>query len=103
MGRLQELIISKKSVKTEGMASVFLPGIEVHLSLAGLIDVEKERASLEKELAETQKFLSAVKGKLENADFVARAPEKVITGEREKLSTLTEKLQKIEERLKGLK
>ena len=55
-----------------------------------LIDREKELARLEKEKAACQKDIDFLSGKLSNAGFVAKAPEKVIAMEREKLAKAEE-------------
>ncbi len=102
MARLEELIITKKGETPKECASAFLKGAEVHLHLAGLIDVEKERARLKKEQEELSRFVTGIEKKLSNAQFTANAPEAVITQEREKLSVAQEKLAKVEVRLKSL-
>ena len=103
LGRIDVLTIQEKSLgSTKDLASYFLEKTEVHLHLAGLIDIEKEKTNLSKEKETLSKLIGAIEAKLKNKEFVARAPEEVITGEREKLASYQEKLTKIEERLKNL-
>jgi valyl-tRNA synthetase len=103
LGRIEVLTIQEKSLgSTKDLASYFLEKTEVHLHLAGLIDIEKEKTNLSKEKETLSKLIGAIEAKLKNKEFVARAPEEVITGEREKLASYQEKLTKIEERLKNL-
>ena len=52
--------------------------------LAGLIDVDAERARLTKEVARKADELARLEGKLGNADFVAKAPAAVVAKERQK-------------------
>ncbi|HWU24831.1 MAG TPA: class I tRNA ligase family protein, partial [Rhizomicrobium sp.] len=54
------------------------------LPLGDVIDFAKERARLEKELQKTESEIARVDAKLNNKDFVARAPEEVIEEQREK-------------------
>ena len=54
------------------------------LPLKGVIDFAAEQARLEKEMARVQSDIARIDAKLGNADFVARAPEEVVEGEREK-------------------
>ena len=54
------------------------------LPLKGVIDFAAERARLDKEMAKAEADIKRVDAKLGNADFVARAPEEVVEGEREK-------------------
>ena len=58
------------------------------MPMADLVDIEKERARLQKELANAQKQLQAQIGKLSNQNFVTRAPEAVVNVERDKKAKL---------------
>ena len=74
-------------------------GIEVYLPLAGLIDVEKETQRLSKELAAMEKDLQRAGGKLNNAGFLAKAPEDVIAKERAKYEELSGKIEAVKKRM----
>ncbi|ULG73548.1 valine--tRNA ligase [Macrococcus brunensis] len=78
-------------------------GAEVILPLEGLIDMDKERERLNKELEKWQKELDRVNGKLANEKFVSKAPEKVINEEKEKQALYTERYNAVKERLEQLK
>jgi valyl-tRNA synthetase len=54
------------------------------LPLAGVIDLAAERARLAKEISKVDADIRRIDAKLGNADFLARAPEEVVEGEREK-------------------
>jgi len=69
-------------------ANVTLPGIEVFVDLAELIDIEAEIARKKQELEKLDKLIEAKKKKLENKNFVERAPEAVVQKERESLAEL---------------
>ena len=84
------------------MATRFMPWGAVYLPLEGVVDLEKVKANLEEERVHLQKFLSGVRAKLENKEFVARAKPEVVETEQQKLADGEAKLQKIEERLKAL-
>lgn len=79
----------------EEAATVVVKGIEFFVPLSDLIDKEKERARLEKELSLLQNLEMVLKNKLENKNFVDRAPQAVVEGERKKLSDIQENLLKI--------
>ncbi|MBQ6182351.1 MAG: valine--tRNA ligase [Clostridia bacterium] len=59
-------------------ATVFIP-------LGDLVDAEAERARIKKELEKCEKEIEILTRKLSNAEFCAKAPEKVVEAEREKL------------------
>jgi valyl-tRNA synthetase len=48
-------------------------------------DLEKEKVKIAKEIASVEKFVTGLRAKLENAEFTSRAPENVITQEKQKL------------------
>lgn len=56
------------------------------------VDAASEKIRIESEIANATTFIAAQESKLANEDFVKRAPEKVIAGERQKLADLQEKL-----------
>lgn len=102
MGKVKSLTIKTDPVKLENAASVFLADIEVHLSLAGLFDPAKLKESLTKEQAELTKYVQMISGKLQNKNFVDRAPKELVEGEKAKLAEAEDKLKKVQERLKQL-
>jgi valyl-tRNA synthetase len=66
------------------------------------IDAEKERARLQAELADKQRYSASLSNKLSNADFIARAPATVVETERQKLAETNERIGAIEAQLKSL-
>lgn len=87
------------SEKPENAMAAVVTGIEVYLPLAGLIDVEKETQRLSKELAAMEKDLQRAGGKLNNAGFLAKAPEDVIAKERAKYEELSGKIEAVKKRM----
>jgi valyl-tRNA synthetase len=102
LGRVKELKIEAKPLKLQNVVSTFLTDVEVHLSLEGLVDLEKERASLTKEKAHLEKYLASARSKLGNESFISRAPTVVVEAEKAKVAETEEKVRKIEERLNVL-
>ncbi len=85
-------------------ASAFMVGTdEFAVPVGDLIDVDAEIAKLEKDLEHLQGFLTGVKKKLANDNFVAHAPEAVVERERKKQSDAEEKIAAIQESLNALK
>ncbi len=82
-------------------ASVTMMG-ELYMPLEGLIDVEAERARLDKEILKVEKELAKSEGKLGNANFVDRAKPEVVELERGRLVEWREMLQQLEEMRKSL-
>jgi valyl-tRNA synthetase len=86
-----------------GAVQIIVRGETVFLPLAGVIDFATERARLEKEMAKVDADIARVDAKLGNADFVARAPEEVVEGEREKREEAAQRRAKFLEALERLK
>jgi valyl-tRNA synthetase len=75
------------------------------LAIAEFIDLAAEKARLEKEIAALDQDIARISKKLDNADFIARAPKEVVEENRTKLAeaqTAKAKLESALARLKGL-
>jgi valyl-tRNA synthetase len=70
-----------------GAAQLVLDEATIVIPLAGLIDLDAERARLLKDRARIEKDAEATARKLANADFVARAKPEVVEENRERLTT----------------
>jgi valyl-tRNA synthetase len=86
----------------QSVTQVVSGGLEIYLPLAGLIDLEAEQERLHKEVAQAEKRIAASKIKLNNPDFIQKAPAAVVEKEREQLADLELQAAKIWERLKEL-
>ncbi len=98
---ISDLKIFEKGEKISGAIYAAVGNIEIYL--IGAVDTEKEKNRLEKEIANLEKFVSALNGKLSNQEFVGKAPEKVVAVEKEKLNKAETELAKIKEQLENLK
>ena len=76
-------------------ARMFIP-------LSEIIDTEKEMARLTKEKKAVQKDIDFLSSKLSNQGFLAKAPEKLINEQKEKLARAKEKMEKIEQSIAAL-
>jgi len=69
--------------------------LEVHVPMAGLIDVEAEVARLEKQVKKLEGDIKGLSGKLNNPGFTDKAPADVVERERGRLSEAEAQLAKI--------
>ena len=69
---------------SHGSAQFVLREATAAIPLGDVIDFAKERARLEKELAKAQSEIAKIDAKLNNTDFVARAPEEIIDEQKER-------------------
>ena len=96
-------VTSELPETTDGMVSVITDNARMFMPMAELVDLEKEKARMEKELASARKQLDGQIAKLSNEKFVSRAPEAVVNAEREKKAKLEALIENLEESLKNLK
>jgi valyl-tRNA synthetase len=71
--------------------------------MANLIDKEAEIARLGKEIDKLAKEVNRLSGKLNNANFVDKAPAEVVAKEQEKLAVQQQAQTKLEEQLATIK
>jgi valyl-tRNA synthetase len=76
--------------------------VEIFLPMAGLVDLDKERARLEKELARIEGWMKGCRAKLANEKFVANAPEAVVQQQRDLLAENESVAATLRERLAAL-
>jgi len=93
---------NKDNIPSTAVAAVFGGG-EIYIPLEDLIDIDKELDRLDKEMINLKRELERVEGKLSNEEFVGKAPEKVITSEREKQVRYQEMYKNILARIELLK
>jgi valyl-tRNA synthetase len=95
--------ISPAESVPQGAVQLIVRGEVAALPLKGVIDFAAEKARLEKEIARVNSDISRIDAKLANSDFVRRAPEDVVEGEREKREEAETRRLKINEALERLK
>jgi len=88
LARVGKLEILSGGARPSGSALAVAGGLELYVPLAGLIDVGAERERLEREIERIVKDLAAVTRKLENEDFIARAPDEIVAKERAKAAEM---------------
>ena len=76
--------------------------VAVELDTSGTVDVEAERRRLEKDLAAAHKELAGTTAKLENAAFLAKAPDDVVAKIRDRQQVARDEVDRIGARLGAL-
>jgi valyl-tRNA synthetase len=87
--------------REESLVSV-LKDAEVIIPMSSMFDLEAERMRLQKEIDRSQAEMERLKTRLDNKEFLAKAPEGVIDKERQKLYTLIDRLERLKEQLSKL-
>lgn len=101
LGKIKDLSIGKNIAREKNSALAVATGFEMFIPLEGLIDIEKEKTRISKEikniLAEQEKYNK----KLSNPNFVAKAPETEVAKIKQKLADTQSKIATLEETLKN--
>jgi valyl-tRNA synthetase len=95
--------ISFADAPPRGAVQLVVRGDVAALPLKGVIDLDAERARLVKEMAKCDADIARVDAKLNNPNFVSRAPEEVVEEEKEKREEALARKAKIAEALQRLK
>jgi valyl-tRNA synthetase len=83
-------------------ASVQVGAVTVQIDVSGAIDLAAERRRSEKGLAAARAELAQAAAKLDNEQFLAKAPEPVVTRIRERRTAAETEIARLEERLSAL-
>ena len=95
-------VVDAAPAGSESMVSVVTDNARMFMPMADLVDLDKERERIRKELANAEKQLAAQNGKLANQNFVTRAPEAVVNAEREKKAKLEALIENLNASLSAL-
>ncbi|MBD3271887.1 MAG: class I tRNA ligase family protein, partial [Elusimicrobia bacterium] len=100
--RVNEMVVGRNINKPAQSATVVVGDNEVFIPLKGIIDIDKEKTRLSQELNELKEEITRNQKKLENKNFVTRAPEKEVEKVRMRIQGLRDKQTKIQSNIKGL-
>ena len=98
LARVGKLELVDAISKERGFARAVIPGAEIEIPLAGLIDFEKERERLERELARLKGEKDGLEKRLSNEDFIKRAAPDVVIATQSRASEIDGQL----ERMRGM-
>ena len=88
---------SDDAMTAQGMVTVTTHAARLFMPLAELVDLEKEKARIEKELKKNRAELDKLEAKLGNPGFVNKAPAHVVEAEQDRAEKLRALLAKLEE------
>lgn len=88
--------------RLKGCLASVLPGVQIYLSLEGLLDVRREIERVREEIEDTRKDLERTLNRLANEEFVRKAPPKVVAREEQRRQDYERRLAGLTERLERL-
>jgi valyl-tRNA synthetase len=99
LARVKSLVIENPGKKPASAATTLIDGAAIFVPLEGVIDFNKESERLQKRIAKVNQELNPMIKKLNNEDFLQKAPENVVQKTQAKHSQLLETLHKLESTL----
>ena len=101
--KINTVSYDKNAAKPSQSAVAVVKDLEIFIPLGGLIDFRLEEERLLKRKTELVGILSKIRNKINNQDFLIRAPENVVQREREKLDEISNELEKVKINLEMMK
>ena len=83
----------------ENALTLVLKQAEVVIPMESIVDLEAEKKRLQREMEQSQAEVARLEARLRDNAFLTKAPAPVIEKERQKLSTLTDKLERLKQQL----
>ena len=102
LARLKNLLLGLKMPVLKNAATVLAGTIKILIPLEGLIDLNAEKKRMIADITQKRKIVDSLNVRLNSADFTAKAPEEVITKEKERLDSLNKEIKALEGVLAGL-
>ena len=96
-------LLDKEPENLEGMVTITTTDAKLYIPMGQLVDIAKELERIGKELEKARKNLASLEGKLNNENFVSRAPEAVVNAEREKAAKARELIKQLEQSEEAMK
>jgi valyl-tRNA synthetase len=102
LARVGQILLSETLPVLKSAARAIVSGIEIAVPLEGLIDVDKERERLAKEMSRKEDEARALAARLDNISFVERAPADVVREARTRHEELIGAIEKLRATLSAL-
>ncbi len=102
LAKVENLVFTQNPEKPKSYIAGVAKELKIYLPLTDVIDTEKEKKRLTKQLEKLSKELERINRKLNNEKFLSKAPKNIVDKEKEKFSEVKEKVDKITELIKNL-
>jgi valyl-tRNA synthetase len=99
LARVDSASAEASVAKPEASATAVFDENQVHVILEGLLDFQEEKERLRKQIRAIEKELAVANKKLNNNQFLEKAPTEIVEEVREKVGALDQKLEKLNQNL----
>lgn len=102
LARVEQIVITSDAGEA-GAHAVLSGGTELLMPLADVIDLQKERLRLDRELVGLGSRLQEAERKLENQEFIRKAPAEVVARAHERARLLRDQRERLASKLAALR
>jgi valyl-tRNA synthetase len=99
LAKVEDITIGSEMTKPEASATAVFGKNQVHVLLRGILDFAEEKKRLGKAIQKLEKDIDGAKKKLTNKGFLEKAPADVVEEMKERVETLSIKLEKLNQNL----
>jgi valyl-tRNA synthetase len=96
LARLESLELLKAHKRPSATISTVIEEMDIYLHLTGIVDVAKEQTRIKEKIANISKLKDDTWGKLQNKDFLKRAPPDIVEKEKERLTKFESEINRLE-------
>ena len=100
LAKVEDATIASGIPKPEASATAVFGQNQIHVLLKGILDFQEERKRLGKQIEKIEKEIKVSNRKLSNKGFLEKAPAEIVEEVREKVETMTLKLEKLNQNLR---
>ncbi|MCK5724020.1 MAG: valine--tRNA ligase, partial [Gammaproteobacteria bacterium] len=100
LAKVEDATIASGIPKPEASATAVFGQNQIHVILKGILDFQEERKRLGKQIEKIEKEIKVSNRKLSNKGFLEKAPAEIVEEVREKVETMTLKLEKLNQNLR---
>jgi len=102
VGRIESITLLSDKDERPASATALLDQMHILVPMKGVIDIDAERARLDKQKQKVELDLTKTRGKLGNEKFVNNAPPDVVTQERQRATDFEKTIAQLDEQLEKL-
>jgi valyl-tRNA synthetase len=102
LGKISEININSKTSELKNADTAVVEDITIIIPLEGIIDIDKERQKIAKQIDEQKRLAENLSNRLNNLNFTDKAPKDIIDKEKERLNAFFIKIAELEKVQKSL-
>lgn len=95
LGRINHVTYAPETTSVKDAATGVIGEVKFFLPLSGIIDLEMEKSRISKQIVQQERSVQSILTRLQNADFVQKAPPEVIQKDHERLSVLQHEISEL--------